>query len=163
MTRLLAYLAVFAAAAVPWLEVLLVVPAGLLAGLGPVPTVLIAAAGNIATLVPVVLLGERLRSWRRRRRARRHGTDEAEEPRAATRASRLMERYGVPGLALLGPLLTGAHAAALVATGSGASPRRTLAWMAAGVVAWSVGAAVLTVLGAEAFLSRGASLHLPGI
>lgn len=162
MNRIVAYLAVFVAAAVPWLEVLFVVPAALLAGLGPVPTVVLAAAGNIVTLVPVVLLGERLRAWLRQRRARKRGVEAVEESGSSTRATRLMDRYGVPGLALLGPLVTGAHAAALVATGSGAAPRRTLAWMAAGVVLWSVGAAVLTVLGAEFVLGRGTAIDLPG-
>lgn len=147
MSRLVAYLTVFAAAATPWLEVLLVVPAGLLAGLGTVPTVVIAAAGNIATLAPVVLLGGRLRTRLDRRRARRG--------RGAGRAARVMERYGLPGLALLGPLVTGAHLAALAATGSGARPGRTLAWMAAGVALWSVAAAVLTVLGIDVLDARG--------
>jgi uncharacterized membrane protein len=157
VTRLAAYLAVFVAAATPWLEVLFVVPAGLLAGLGTVPTVVIAAAGNIATLVPVVLLGERLRAWLDRRRERR-GRDD----RGAGRAARVMERYGLPGLAALGPLVTGAHLAALVATGSGAGPRRTLAWMAAGVAVWSVAAGVLTVLGIDAFGARDVLPDLAG-
>ena len=154
MTRLTAYLAVFLAAATPWLEVLFVVPAGLLAGLGPVPTVVIAAAGNVATLIPVVLLGGRLRGWLDRRRERRN--------RGAGRAARVMERYGLPGLAVLGPLVTGAHLAALVATGSGAGPRRTLAWMTAGVVAWSVAVGVLTVLGIDAFGARDVLPDLAG-
>ncbi len=154
MTRLAAYLAVFLAAATPWLEVLFVVPAGLLAGLGPVPTVLIAAAGNIVTLIPVVLLGERLRGRLDRRRERHN--------RGAGRAARVMERYGLPGLAMLGPLLTGAHLAALVATGSGARPRQTLAWMAAGVAVWSVAAGVLTVLGIDAFGARDVLPDLAG-
>jgi hypothetical protein len=154
VTRLAAYLTVFVAAATPWLEVLFVVPAGLLAGLGTVPTVIIAAAGNIATLVPVVLLGGRLRTWLDRRRDGRN--------RGAGRAARVMERYGLPGLAALGPLVTGAHLAALVATGSGAGPRRTLAWMAAGVAAWSVAAAALTVLGIDAFGARDTLPDLAG-
>lgn len=74
MSRLLAYLAVFVAAATPWIEVLLVVPAGVIGGLGAVPTVVVAAAGNIATLVPVVLLGERLHARIVRRRTRRRPT-----------------------------------------------------------------------------------------
>lgn len=155
MTRLVAYLTIFFAAATPWLEVLFVVPAGLLAGLGTVPTVVIAAAGNIVTLVPVVLLGERLRARLDRRRARRHGGGQR-------RARRVLERYGLPGLAALGPLITGAHLAALVATGSGARPRQTLAWMAAGVAAWSVAAALLTLAGVGLFLDGDTTLRLPG-
>lgn len=137
MTRPLAYLIVLAAAATPWLEVLLVVPAGLVAGLGVVPTVLLATVGNVATLVPVVLLGDRLRA-RLDRRGRGRG-----------RAQRVLARYGLPGLAVLGPFLTGAHVAALAAAGSGAGRRRTLLWMSGGVLACAVAAAAATRLGIE--------------
>jgi hypothetical protein len=113
MRLTLAYLMVFAAAATPWLEVLLVVPAALVAGLPPVPVVLVAAVGNIATLVPVVYAGE----WVRSRLAARRG-EGADGHRQGGRARRVMDRYGLPGLAALGPLL-GIHVAALVATAAG--------------------------------------------
>lgn len=69
----------------------------------------------------------------------------------------------MPGLALLGPLVTGAHAAALVAVGSGAAPRRTLLWLSAGVAVWAVVAAGLTLLGAEVVLGGGSPPDLPGL
>jgi Ca2+/H+ antiporter, TMEM165/GDT1 family len=151
MNELLAYLAVLVTAAIPWLEVLLVVPAGVLAGLPWLPTVLVAVVGNVATLVPVVLAADRLESrWRRRR-------SEGGQPEGRQgRARRVLDRYGVPGLAAIGPLLTGAHLAAAVAMASGADRRRALVWFVAGVVVWAVIAGVVTALGIETFVDRDA-------
>lgn len=147
MNRLVAYALVAIAAATPWLEVLLVVPAAILAGLAPVPVVVLAAAGNIVTIVPAVLLADRIRTWLRRRRST--GDDETVEPARAGRGQRVMERYGLPGLALLGPLVTGIHVAALVAIGAGANRRSTLYWLSLGVLVWSIVMAAITVVGLE--------------
>ncbi len=187
MNRVAAYAIVLIAAATPWLEVLLVVPAAILAGLSPPLVALIAAIGNIATLLPVIYAGDRLRSWLQRRRARRGAsgsssvaptaeadgtsemTDEAESaeqvaaPRGKQgRGRRLFDRYGLPGLALLGPLLTGIHVAAAVAVAAGAPRRPTTWWLSAGVVLWSVLAAVVTVLGLDLFVDPDALPDLFG-
>jgi hypothetical protein len=169
VSEVVAYLTVLIAAAIPWLEVLLVVPAGIIAGLPPVPTAVVAAVGNIATLVPLVLGGERLRAWWRARR-RRRAADAAGVPSAGVpaagaedgsapstrsgRATRLFDRYGLPGLAALGPLLTGVHVAAVVALAAGAQRRPTVVWLSAGVIAWSAIAAGATVFGIDALIDR---------
>jgi uncharacterized membrane protein len=175
--ELVAWAAVFVAAAVPWVEVLLVVPAGVLAGLSPVGVVVVGAAGNLATLVPAVLGADRARRWLVRRRAARRGTSFPQEPGGRhagapigpgsaitepavaspprgrrARADRIVERFGVPGAALLGPATTGVHVAALVAVAAGADRRRTLVWCSGGVVLWAVVAAGATVLGIDAFI-----------
>jgi Ca2+/H+ antiporter, TMEM165/GDT1 family len=137
------YVLVFLAAATPVIEVLVVIPAALLAGMAPVPVTLLALAGNLSTLVLVVLAGDRLLRWWRRRRPAR-----AEQPsRRALRARSLARRYGVPGLAILAPITTGTHIATVAALATGASSRRTLWWMSAGLVIWSVVVAVATVGG----------------
>lgn len=174
MRTLVAYLTVLVAAAVPWLEVLLVVPVGILAGLSPTAVVVVAAVGNVASLVPVVLGGDRLRAWwRARRRARMAAANEADGspgteaggspgggPPAASgrsaRAQRVLDRYGLPGVALLGPLLTGIHVAALAALAAGAPKRPTLLWSTAGVVVWSAVTGVATVLGIDALVDPDA-------
>jgi hypothetical protein len=156
VSELAAYLAVLAAAATPWIEVLLVVPAGMLAGLPWGPTVVVATVGNVATLVPVVVAADRLETWWRRRR-----DDDGGSSRQG-RARRVLQRYGVPGLAAVGPLLTGAHLAALVAMAAGADRRRVLVWFTAGIALWALAVGVLMLLGMDAFLDRGALPDLAG-
>ncbi len=145
---LLAWLVVFLAAATPWLEVLLVVPVAIVAGLPAPVVVAVAAAGNVASLVPLVLGLERLRTWwRGRRRHRGRGDGSAR----GARARQVLERYGLPGLAFLGPLLTGVHIAAFAAIAAGAPRRATAVWLSAGVVVWAAVAGVLTVVGVDLF------------
>lgn len=170
MRVLLAYLAVFVGAAIPWLEVLLVVPAGILAGLPALPVAVVAAAGNILTLIPVIVAGDRLRAWWRRRRRRIAQLPDPDEPATevgpslrAGRAQRLFDRYGLPGLALLGPVLTGIHVAAVAAVAAGAQRRPALWWLSGGVVLWALVAALLTVLGIEALFDPDDLPRLPGL
>ena len=154
MSDILLYLAVLAAAATPWLEVVLVVPAGMIAGLPVVPTVVVATVGNLATLAPVVLAGDRLRARVRRRRR----GDSPRRDHSGGRARRLMDRYGLPGLALLGPVVTGAHVAALVAIAAGSERRATLVWLGGGVAAWAVAVGLLTMLGVDLLAERAPDL-----
>jgi hypothetical protein len=151
MSQLVAYVTVFVAAAIPWLEVLLVVPAGIVAGLPPVPTALVGAAGNAATLVPLVVGGDRLRTWWQDRRTRHRAARSAPDETGGRggRARRLYTRFGLPGLALFGPLLTGVHVAALVGLAAGSPRRPTLVWLLGGVVVWAALAAAATVVGLD--------------
>ena len=80
----------------------------------------------------MVLAGERLQRliYRSRWLARRR-----------ERIERVWKRYGIPGVALQAPLLTGPLLATLLALSLGAPPRPLLLWMLASVVFWG---AVLT-------------------
>ncbi len=148
MSIWVAMLIVFAAAATPWLEVFFVVPAAILAGLPAIPTIVIATLGNVATLIPAVLLSDRIRERFRRRR----GDDDTPPSRRQQRSRQLFDRYGLPGLALLGPLVTGIHLAALVAVGAGAARRPTILWLSGGVAIWSLVIGIATLLGIDAFI-----------
>ncbi|MFP4635851.1 MAG: small multi-drug export protein [Nitriliruptoraceae bacterium] len=157
MELVLALLAVFIAAAVPTVEILFVIPAGILVGLPAVPTALVATVGNLATLVPVIAGGERLR----RRWARRRGRDPAMVDRSPRRqrARRMVARFGVPGLALLAPIVTGVHVAALGAIATGARRGLVLAWFAASLALWAIVISLLVVLGVGTFVEPD---QLPG-
>jgi uncharacterized membrane protein len=141
------YVLVFLAAATPVVEVLVVIPAAVLAGMPPGPTTLLALAGNLSTVVLVGGAGDRIIAWWR---ARRPETDR-QPGRRTQRARELAQRWGVPGLAFLAPLTTGTHIATVAALTTGATMRRVLVWMAAGLIFWSIVVAVATVVGVEAF------------
>ena len=141
------YALVFLAAATPVVEILVVIPAAVLAGMPPGPTTLLALAGNLSTVVLVALAGDRMIGWWRRRR----GEPDREPSRRAQRARELARRWGVPGLALVAPITTGTHIATLAVLATGATTRRTLAWMTGGLVVWAVVVVVATVTGVDAF------------
>jgi hypothetical protein len=134
--------------AVPWLEAVTVIPAGILLGLPPVAVVATAIVGNLATVALVAFGGERVRMWllaRRRRRRRGEGS----EGGRASRAERVMSRFGVPGLAILGPLGVGTQLSAAIIVSLGVSGRRAFAWVGASTVGWSVLVALLVVWGID--------------
>ena len=142
------YVLVFLAAAIPVVEVLVVIPAGVLAGMPPLPTMLVAAIGNLSTVVLVALAGDRLLAWWRRRRPQPPG---GARSRRAERARDLAQRWGVPGLALLAPLTTGTHIATVAALATGSGTRRVLWWMAIGIAVWTAVVATATAMGLDAF------------
>lgn len=144
---------IFLGGAFPWLEAVVVIPAGILAGLPVVPVVLAGVLGNLVTVGLAALLGERARSWwierRRIRRSADHESQQVENRAARRRArvARIMSRWGLPALALLGPIGIGTQVSAVVAVGAGARASATFAWIAAGTFAWSIVAAAAAVTG----------------
>ena len=142
------YFLVFLAAATPVLEVLVVIPAGVLAGMPPVPTALVAVAGNLSTVVLAAVTGDKILAWWRRRRPQK---DENIPSRRSHRARELAQRWGVPGLALLAPLTTGTHIATIAALATGSDTRRVLRWMTGGLLLWATAAAAATAAGLDLF------------
>ena len=110
---------------------------GVALGLHPILSGVVSIASAVVGVTLVVVAGGRLqgRIYRSPRLARRR-----------ERIERVWKRYGLPGLALQAPLLTGPLLATILALGLGAPPRPLLAWMIASIVLWG---AVLT--GAAAF------------
>jgi hypothetical protein len=138
----LGLLGVLIGGAVPWLEAVTVRPAGILLGLPPVAVVAVAIVGNLSTVALVAFGGERVRSWMLARRRRRV---EGDDGARTSRAQRVMSRFGLPGLAILGPLGVGTQLSAALAVSLGISGRRVFVWVGAATVGWSVVAALLVV------------------
>ncbi|GAB3037894.1 small multi-drug export protein [Natronobiforma cellulositropha] len=138
----LQYLLVFVFAAIPFVEILAVIPIAVAVGLHPAPVALFAFAGNVAPIYAIVAGYDRLSAWLERRR-----DGEPSESKRRARARRLWNAYGMPGLALLAPVLTGVHLAAVLALGFGARARSTLAWMSVSIACWTVAITLASVAG----------------
>ncbi|MDQ3302384.1 MAG: small multi-drug export protein [Actinomycetota bacterium] len=110
---------------------------GVALGLSPVLSGAVSIVSAVVGVTLVVVAGERLqhRIYRSRRLAKRR-----------ERIERVWSRYGIPGVALQAPLLTGPLLATILALGLGAPPRPLLYWMLASIVFWGAaltGAAAL--------------------
>lgn len=130
-------LKLFTAAALGAVDLWLGIPAGLVAGLSPVVGGAAAVTGAVVGVLLVARAGEWLRHWVYNRRwlARRR-----------ERIERAWKRYGIIGVALQAPMLTGAPLATVLALALGAPTRPLLYWMISSVVLWGViltGAAAL--------------------
>ncbi len=139
----LQYFLIFLFAAIPWFEILLVIPIGIALGLNPLLVGVFAFVGNALPIYGIVIGYERLSAWLEARR----GSDSSGSKK---RAVAVWNRYGLPGLALCSPIVTGVHLAALIALGLGARGRDTLVWMTVAIGLWTVVIVVLSVIGLEA-------------
>ncbi len=154
------YALVYLSAATPLLEVMVVIPASVAVGLHPVPVGIIAFAGNATTLVAAILGGDELISRLRHRRHRRRGDDAPSEGKKSTdhraerrreRIRRIAYRWGLPGVAVLGPITVGSHFAALAAVALRMPLGRVIVWTVGGVAAWSLVFTVLSAFGSSLF------------
>jgi membrane protein DedA with SNARE-associated domain len=137
----LGLLGVFIAGATPWLEAVVVIPAGLLIGLDPLGVVLFALIGNALTIFLFAYLGAAIRDWFRSRRK----TLNSGKPDRFAKAQRLFDRYGIIGLALISPLLVGTQFAAAVAVAAGVKPLRTSILITASTAVWGIAVAGLVM------------------
>ena len=154
----LGLLGTFFGGALPWLEAVIVIPAGIVAGLPVVPVVVAAVTGNLFTVALAAWFGAQIMAWwsgRRQRGEWLKNDAETAEHRAAKRAKRqqrilrVMDRGGMPALALLGPLILGTQLAVVAAVAVGISATRSFLWISSGTVLWALVAAVATVTGFE--------------
>lgn len=127
------YASIFVLAAVPWLEILVVIPVGIGLGLDPAAVAVVAFLGNVLPIYGIIAFYRQLRAaWDRRR----DGTTEPSNRRK--RAMRIWNRYGLPGLALASPISTGVHLAAVIALAVGSPKRAVGIWMSIGIALWTV-------------------------
>ncbi len=115
------------------------IPAGLALRLHPLAVGIAAATGAMLGALIVVLLGERARAWLARHHGRR------DEQRRPGPIYQIWYRYGVIGLGLLAPLLTGAPLGVVLGLALGAPAGRLLFWTSLGIIFWST---ALTLAGA---------------
>lgn len=108
------------------------IPGGVALGLGIVPVVITAILSYISGVLIVIVLGDRLRGWL----IKRFGDKLTGNPNSPIR--RAWDRFGVIGLSLLAPILTGSQIGAAIAISLGANPRRVLLWMTVGAIVWGV-------------------------
>ncbi|HZG80573.1 MAG TPA: small multi-drug export protein [Brevibacillus sp.] len=118
------------------------IPLGFVLQLSPVTTGVLSGAGAIASGAIVIYLGGSLRAWLLKRVAQKEGQK--------GRMARIWEKYGVIGLGLLSPLLTGAPLGAAIGISLGAPTGKLMLWMAIGIIIWS---AILTAAVAYGLLT----------
>ncbi|WP_369369828.1 small multidrug efflux protein [Promicromonospora sp. Populi] len=154
-------LIVAAAGAVPFIEGEGGVLIGIVGGVPPVVAAIAAIAGNFLCVAVLVLLSSGARNAVvTRHRAKVYARDgvgsgsaveaapvEAPaETRGSARRAKFQhayERYGVPGVSLLGPLLLPTHFTATMLAASGIGKARILFWQLIAIVGWTTITAVI--------------------
>jgi uncharacterized membrane protein len=145
LTILWAYLIVFLLAATPFFEAIVIIPIAVAAGLPVIPVSLLAFLGNVATVLLVILMINQIQGWLTRRR---EAKGESSEPTMRQgRAKKLWNRYGLPGLAILGPLLVGSHLSAIMGMSFGGTKKQITIWMLASLSLWIIAVAIASHYG----------------
>lgn len=127
------YVLVFLLAAIPLLEILVVIPIGVGFGLNAVGVALFAFLGNVLPIYGIVLFYDRLKTWWDARRE-----DDRESSTRHERARGIWNQYGLPGLAFVSPVATGVHLAATLTLALGSRKRAVAVWMTVAIALWTV-------------------------
>ena len=151
------------AGAIPFIEGEGAVSIGIVGGVNPVVAGIAATLGSFACVFVVVQLSSRARQAIVTHRSRARvavgsgvlsEVDESQETapetgrRAARRAKfqRAFDRYGVPGVSLLGPLLLPPAFTAPMLIAIGIEKTRVLVWQGIGIVVWVIAFSLLFTL-----------------
>jgi hypothetical protein len=141
----LGLLGIFIAGAIPWMEAIAVVPAGILFGLDPVLTVIAAVAGNAITIFLFAYAGSSIRAWLIKRREAKGKSGDSPKYQKAIAA---FDKYGIWGMAALGPILIGTQFAAAASVAAGVKPLKVSILITASMALWSIAIAwVMVALG----------------
>lgn len=161
------YLLVFVLAATPLFELVTVVPLAIVGGLSPIPVAIIGFLGNLLTVVLLILFVDKVKGWLKARKLRRNGehlheeiqngeeVSQGQNSKKEKRARGLFNKYGLPGLTILGPLIVGSHISAFMAMSFGSKRSLVFGWMIVSLVIW-------TIISATA-ASYGVTLIIPNV
>ncbi len=136
----LGLLGVFIAGAIPWMEAIAVVPGGIVFGLDPLAVVVAAVIGNGLTIFLFAYLGSSIRERIIKKRLANGKTGESPKFEKALKA---FDKYGIYGLAILGPLIIGTQFAAAAAVAAGVKPLRASLIVTLSMVLWASGIAAV--------------------
>jgi len=113
-----------------------------LVGLDPVLTVIAAASGNLITIAVFAYGGARIRSWVI---ARREAKGKQPKSDRWAKAQKAFEKYGIYGMAILGPVIIGTQFAAAASVAAGVRPAKVTLLISSAMVLWAIVFAFLTI------------------
>jgi hypothetical protein len=131
-------LVIMLAGAIPFIDGEGASPIGIIGGVNPVVAGVAAALGNFLCVLIIVLLSSRARTAALARGARSDEPDQRKpESKGRQRFRRYLDRYGVPGASLLGPLAVPGQITAAMLIASGTSRSWVLLWQAVSIILWT--------------------------
>ena len=126
--------------AIPFVESYFGSVIGVAIGLHPVVAILVAVIGNVISMLIFVYGAGAIRD-----KARKNKTDEPTEKRQ--RLKRMFDKFGVPGVSLLGQTLLPSQITSSAMVGFGANRNAVAFWQIISIIGWGVLFGVLATLG----------------
>ncbi|SDI81324.1 small multi-drug export protein [Natribacillus halophilus] len=135
MNAFLQYLGVFAIGFIPPLESFGGAAAGATVGMPFISTALISIIGNWISMMLLILPFNALLTKIRNRKSKKDGLIQ----KGSNKAREQYDKYGVPGVAIISPLVpSSGHIAAFASLSAGASKKRVIVWHTISMVIWGV-------------------------
>ncbi|MBM7602921.1 putative membrane protein [Metabacillus crassostreae] len=160
----ISYLLVFVLAAVPLFELIAVIPLAIIGGLSPIPVAILAFLGNALTILLLILFVDKIKTWRKKKKQKRMAVSGQEaatlenaaevenDSKKAKRARVLFDKYGLPGLAIIGPFFVGSHISAFMGMSFGSKRSLVTTWMLISLGLWTIVTAVASSYGVSYFI-----------
>lgn len=128
------YAGIFLIAGIPFAEAMLATMAGTVLELPVVWVFLLGFVGNLLSVMMIVAPFHALFRWLRNRPDKKSGFVH----RRSERAREIFDKYGVPGLALISPLIASGHIAAFTSLAAGTGKRKVMVWHIVSIAVYSV-------------------------
>ena len=160
------YVVVFFMAATPMIGIIMIIPIAITMGLSPFWVVIISFVGKALPSWMLIVIYEKIVKWREecKRRKNTGHENQTEQPEIASkrrgRARKVWDRYGLPGLFLLAPAITGIYLAIVMALAFKSQKMLLAIWMTISLAVWSIGLGVLSFYGLSLFgwFTRGSQV-----
>lgn len=135
------WVAVIVIAAIPFVESYFGSAIGVIAGIQPVVAIIAAIIGNTVSMLVFVLSAHGIRG--------RVASREKPISPKRQRLKRMFDRFGVPGVSLLGQIVLPSQITSAAMVSFGASKNAVIVWQVISIVIWGVLFGVLASLGIE--------------
>ncbi|MDG0810438.1 small multi-drug export protein [Cohnella rhizosphaerae] len=133
------YAGILLIAGIPFAEAIVATMAGTILELPLIGVFLLGIVGNLLSVMIIIAPFHALFRWLRNRPNKKSGFVR----RRSKRAREIFDTYGVPGLALISPLIASGHIAAFTSLAAGTGKRKVILWHTLSIVVYSaVGLAV---------------------
>ncbi len=141
LPELLQWLGVIVIAAIPFVESYFGSAIGVLVGIHPVIAVAAAVVGNVISMLVFVLTAHRVRE------AATKGRDPRMLSPRREKLKERFDRYGVPGVSLLGQVFLPSQITSAAMVSFGAPKNQVIFWQVISIIIWGVLFGVLASLG----------------
>ena len=148
---LIAYLLVFILAAIPLVEILVVIPIAIAVGLDPFLVAISAFVGNLVPVYLIIIGYINIKKLEHKLKSKISCQNISTSKRRQT-SLHIGNKYGIPGISIISPIITGTHLATIMALVFGAKISSLVIWMCISLLAWTVLLTVLSYYGVQFIL-----------
>ncbi|CAG9622685.1 small multi-drug export protein [Sutcliffiella rhizosphaerae] len=135
VNTIIKHLGILLIGAVPFLEAFVGAALGAFLGIPLITAAISSMIGNWISIMLIILPFDAILSKVRERKANKEG---GFIQNRANKAKEMYNKYGVPGLAILTPLVASGHIAAFTSIAAGANKKKVIFWHTVSIIIWGV-------------------------